>query len=80
MTLDLAGYDLCLVTLDPGVAAALERDRLRDEKTVGARWTHLRDEVAGELSGIGLWLGTGALTVGQTVAAILTGSTAARVA
>jgi len=76
----LAGHALYLVTLDPGIEVALERDRLRDEKTVGARWVHLRDEIVGELSGIGLWVDTRALTVGQTVEKILAESAMARVA
>ena len=67
----LVGYALSLVTLDPGIEVALERDRLRDEKTIGTRWVHLRAEIVAELSGIGLWIDTGAITVEQTVARIL---------
>jgi hypothetical protein len=75
----LAGYALYLVTLDPDIAVALERDRLRDEKTIGARWVHLRDEIVGELGGVGLWIDTGAMTVDQTVTAILAERATARV-
>jgi chloramphenicol 3-O-phosphotransferase len=74
----LDGYALHLVTLDPGVEVSLERDRLRSEKTVGTRWAHLRAEIVAELSGVGLWVDTGALTVEQTVARILADSAAAQ--
>jgi chloramphenicol 3-O-phosphotransferase len=76
----LAGYALHLVTLDPGVEVALERDRLRDEKTVGARWVHLRDEIVAELWGVGLWLDTSAMTPEQTIARILAERATARLA
>ena len=75
----LDGYALHLVTLDPGVDVALQRDQQRAEKTIGARWSHLRDEIVAELSGIGLWVDSGAMSVEQTVAKILSESQTARI-
>jgi chloramphenicol 3-O-phosphotransferase len=76
----LTGYALHLVTLDPAVEVALERDRLRPEKTIGTRWVHLRDEIVAELSSVGLWMDTGTLTAEQTAARMLAESAAARLA
>lgn len=75
----LGGCALHLVTLDPGADVALRRDQERAEKTIGARWSHLRDEIAAELSGIGLWMDSGAMSVEQTVAKILAESQSARI-
>jgi hypothetical protein len=75
----LGGCALYLVTLDPGVDVSLQRDQQRAEKTIGARWSHLRDEIAAELSGVGLWVDSGAMSVEQTVAKIPAESQTARI-
>jgi Predicted kinase len=67
----LEGLTVRLVTLAPGVAAALERDRARPEKTVAALWTHLDTVLRAELAGVGLWLDTADLTVDETVEHVL---------
>ena len=35
------------------------------------RWGHLEDDLKSELSGLGLWIDTAALTLEETIAAIL---------
>jgi predicted kinase len=67
----LPGLRLRLVTLAPGADVALERDRLRPEKTVAAAWVHLEQEMQSELAGIGLWIDNARLTVEETVAQAL---------
>ena len=67
----LAGLDQYLVVLHPGREVALRRDRERPEKTVAEHWVHMEDELIRELTGVGLWIESGALTVEQTVEAIL---------
>ena len=67
----LQGYTLRLVTLAPGVAVALNRDRSRPEKTVAHFWSHLDDIMRTELAGIGLWVDNANQTVAETVASIL---------
>jgi hypothetical protein len=59
------------VVLNPGLEAALERDRLREEKTVGDVWAPLEGLMIDELSGIGLWVDSRAMTADQTVDFIL---------
>ena len=75
----LPGFMLRLVTLAPGVAVALERDRQRPEKTVAAQWTHLEAQIRTELRELGLWIDNSALTVAQTVDHVLSHQEAARV-
>jgi hypothetical protein len=70
---------LRIVTLAPGVAVALERDRQRPEKTVAAQWTHLEAQIQTELRELGLWIDNSALTVAQTVDHVLSNQEAARV-
>jgi predicted kinase len=67
----LPDLKLCLVTLAPGVDVALERDRLRPEKTVAARWAHLEAAIQSELEGVGLWLDNSRLTVDETIEHVL---------
>ena len=55
------------VVLNPGLEAALERDRLREEKTVGDVWAPLERLMIEELSGIGLWVDSREMTAEQTV-------------
>lgn len=56
-----------LVTLDPGILVALERDRRRPEKTVAQFWTHLENEIRRELSGTGLWIDNSTLHIEEIV-------------
>lgn len=75
----LPGFILRLVTLAPGAAVALERDRHRPEKTVAPQWVHLEAQIQAELKGIGLWVDNSALTVAQTVDYVLSHQKVARV-
>jgi chloramphenicol 3-O-phosphotransferase len=75
----LDGFTLHLVTLAPGAEVALERDRLRPEKTVAAFWTHLDAQMRANLAGAGLWMDNARLTVDETVEAILRQQEQARV-
>ena len=59
------------VVLNPGLATALERDRLHEEKTVGDVWGPLERLMIDELAGIGLWVDSRELTAEQTVGHIL---------
>ncbi len=70
---------LFLVTLAPGAAAALERDRQRPEKTVAHQWLHLEAIIRGELEGIGLWIDNSCLSVDETARAVLARADEARV-
>ena len=56
-----------LVVLTPSIDVARRRDRERPDKHVLSAWTHLRDQMAGELAGQGLWLDTSAMSVTATV-------------
>lgn len=76
----LAGGVLRFVTLAPPLEVALERDRDRAAKSVGDRFADLDALMREELTGVGLWLDNGALSVEETVAAILDGAEAARIA
>lgn len=73
----LPGLTLCLVTLAPGIPAALDRDRKRPEKTVAHFWTHLFEEMQAELSGVGLWVDNSKMNVEETVDYILSHKTKA---
>lgn len=67
----LAGGVLRFVTLAPPLEVALERDRDRAAKSVGDRFAALDALMREELATAGLWLDNGALSVEETVAAIL---------
>ena len=60
-----------LVILNTGLETALERDRLREEKTVGDVWAPLEQLMINELGGIGLWVDSRDMTAEQTVDYIL---------
>lgn len=62
---------LVFIVLAPGRIIALERDRLRVEKTVAARWAWLEDVFRDELAGKGHWIDNGPLTPEETVSRIL---------
>ncbi|SCG59188.1 Adenylylsulfate kinase [Micromonospora halophytica] len=65
------------VMLRPDLSVAARRDEQRPHKTVLPRWRHLAGEMAGELSGVGLWLDNGDLSVDETVRQVRSGVTAA---
>ena len=75
----LVGFCLHLVTLAPGVEAALERDRQRPEKTVASLWAHLDELIRAELGGIGLWIDNATLSLEETVNYILANKAVAKV-
>ena len=75
----LPGLTLRLVTLAPGIEAALERDSRRPEKTVAQAWTHLDEGMRRELQGIGLWVDNSVMTAEETVDFILSRRNEARV-
>jgi predicted kinase len=76
----LAGGVLRLVTLAPPLEVALERDDGRDQEGLGDRLAGLDGLMREQLAGVGLWLDNGALTVEETVVAILEGAEPARLA
>ena len=63
----LRRFKVHFVVLSPGLETALERDRLREEKTVGDVWAPLEQLMIDELSGIGLWVDSREMTADQTV-------------
>ncbi len=65
----LADYALRLVVLDPGLEAAVARDRARGEEAWGD--AYLREGMVRELSGVGLWIDSRSMTPGETVEVIL---------
>ncbi len=67
----LPGLSLRLITLAPGVPAALERDLCRPEKTVAHIWAHLDEIMRTELDSVGLWVDNSTLTLEETVGYIL---------
>ena len=67
----LPGQEVFLVVLSPGVAAALDRDAQRPEKTVAQQWAHLEPKIRRELAGVGLWVDNASLTVAEAVALVL---------
>lgn len=75
----LPALALRLVTLDPGVEAALQRDRDRPEKTVAHFWTHLEALMKERLAGVGLWVENRSRSIEDTVDFILENSERARV-
>jgi tRNA uridine 5-carbamoylmethylation protein Kti12 len=60
-----------LVVLAPRLEVALRRDRERGHKRVGDRWAHLDGELRSRLRGVGFWIDTSTLEVGETVDAVL---------
>ena len=60
-------YAFYFVILAPSVEVALQRDAVRTEKTVAARWVHLESQIKAELGNLGLWLDTSHLSVSETV-------------
>ena len=74
----LGACELRLVTLAPGVDAALQRDALRD-KQVAAFWTHLDAAMRRDLVNTGLWIDNSALEIDTVVEQILAAGSDARV-
>ena len=66
----LSRWPLRLVVLAPSVDVALERDRERAEKHVGGRFSYLDEELHTQMHGLGLWLDTSEMGIGETVEAI----------
>ncbi len=64
-------FPVTLVVLAPTAETALARDRARPDKQVGHLFTHMDAQLRERLSGVGWWLDTSALTVDDTVRAIL---------
>ena len=58
---------LDVVVLAPGRHVALERDRLRPDKTVGDRWGYLEDVLRAELGSVGHWIDNSDLTIEQVI-------------
>lgn len=75
----LMGFRLLLVTLDPGVETALQRDADRPEKTVAHLWVHLYEQMKQGLAGMGLWVDNGTRSIDETVEYILHHKNAAQV-
>ena len=67
----LSRWPLGLVVLAPRVEVAVERDRLRAEKHVAARFAYLDEELRAQVQGLGLWLDTSAMNLTETVEAIV---------
>ena len=67
----LSRWPLRLVVLAPSVDVALKRDRERAEKHVAGRLSYLDDELRTQMQGLGLWLDSSAMGVGETVEAII---------
>ena len=67
----LRRFNVHFTVLNPGMTTALERDRLREEKTVGDVWAPLERLMVDELSGIGLWVDSRDMSAEQTVDHIL---------
>ena len=67
----LRRFNVHFVVLNPGLDTAFDRDRRREEKTVGDVWAPLERLMLEELSGIGLWVDSRAMTAEQTVSYIL---------
>jgi adenylylsulfate kinase-like enzyme len=67
----IASRPLTLVVLSPSLEVALERDRHREYKHVGDKWSHLDARQRLELANFGLWIDSSGLTPEQTVEAIL---------
>jgi predicted kinase len=67
----LRALDLHLVVLDPGPETARRRDRDRPEPDVAAPVAELQAVLEAELTGLGLWIDSSALSPEETVAAIL---------
>ncbi|MEZ4632916.1 MAG: AAA family ATPase [Deinococcales bacterium] len=68
---ELAGLELRLVTLAPGIDTALLRDLQRPEKTVAHFWSHLDAIIRQELGEVGLWLDNSKLSLAESLERIL---------
>lgn len=75
----LKGISLFLVTLDPGITTALQRDKSRPEKTVAHMWTHLDQEIKNGLENTGLWIDNREPSIDEVVDHILSYKNQARV-
>jgi gluconate kinase len=62
---------LSLVVLAPDAATAARRDGERTTKQVAHLFTHMDAELRQDLAGVGWWLDTSAMTVAETVDAVL---------
>jgi adenylate kinase family enzyme len=71
----LAPLRLQVVVLAPGRAVALERDRLRPDKTVGERWAYLEDVLRDELRDSGRWIDNREASVEQVINQLLGAAT-----
>jgi chloramphenicol 3-O-phosphotransferase len=67
----LDGFNLRLVNLMPGKETALERDRMRAQKSVAHLWLHLEERMRADLSSVGLFIDNSTLTLDETVDKIL---------
>jgi len=69
----LKSLSLHLISLMPGPAAVLERDKARPNivKSAAADWIHLDPIMREELKGMGLWIDNATLSVDATVDHIL---------
>jgi chloramphenicol 3-O-phosphotransferase len=76
----LSGGHVYFVVLAPGTEVAARRDAERPEKSVGDRFMLLDEVMREELAGRGLWIDSSALSVEETVDAILEGRERARIA
>ncbi|MFY7951829.1 MAG: AAA family ATPase [Armatimonadaceae bacterium] len=70
---NLPGFEIRLVVLVPDPAVALERDRVRPEKTVAAQWVHLDAQIRREFDGLGVWIDNAQLSVDEVVDRLLDG-------
>lgn len=64
---NLPDYSLYLVTLNPGVETALQRDAARPEKTVAQQWVHLDEQIKAHVADVGLWIDNRTLSLEETV-------------
>lgn len=68
---NVSGFTLRVVVLVPDPAVALERDRVRPEKTVAAQWVHLDAQIRREFDGLGVWIDNARLSVDEVVDRLL---------
>lgn len=64
---DVGPAPVSLVVLAPSLEVTLKRDQHREEKQVAHLFAHMDAELRDELSDLGWWLDTSALTVEETV-------------
>ncbi len=67
----LSDFDLRFVVLNPHREVVLRRDAAREKAGIAPHFVYLQAELERELRGVGLWIDSGSLTAGETVAAIL---------